>query len=74
VSATPRTDAETHEWHYGYQCMEKSQFGDWVGADFARALERELAEAHSTLREIILADSLNDARAIARAALQKVQS
>ena len=44
---TPRTDEETHEWHFGFQSMEPSKFGGWVDADFARALERELAEAEN---------------------------
>lgn len=43
LSPTPRTDAA--EEYCGGNCMGR----DWVSADFARALERELAEAVSRL-------------------------
>ena len=46
---TPLTDAETKEWHHSFQCMEKSEFGDWVLADHARDLERKLRKCRAVM-------------------------
>jgi len=47
---TPRTDEALHDWHYALRCMERSSYGDWVSADLARTLERELTAARDDLK------------------------
>lgn len=46
---TPRTDTETHGPTGPYHLMIPAQNGAFVKADFARTLERELAEANETI-------------------------
>lgn len=46
---TPITDADRHEWHYGFSSMEKSKFGEWVKADTCADLERQLSEARAEI-------------------------
>ena len=40
-SETPETDVNTHEWHHGFESMEKSTLGGWVDADLSRKMEKE---------------------------------
>lgn len=77
---TPITDADRHEWHYGFSSMEKSKFGEWVQADTCAALERQLAEARAEIeigRNLWRASSvcreLTEQRDRLAEALQKIQ-
>jgi hypothetical protein len=52
MSATPETDAATHDLSdYGSPVL--CSWGDWVDADFARKLERERDEAREQIKELI---------------------
>jgi hypothetical protein len=50
---TPRTDEIAYELHHTFSgaYMRKRADGEWVDADFARQLERDLAAANKALQE-----------------------
>ena len=51
---TPKTDKKTYELNYAYSgaSMRKIKDGEWVLADFARELERDLAAARAEVELI----------------------
>lgn len=55
MSDTPRTDAETMRDEYDHVDTEFGAFApsDTVSADFARQLERELAEVTKQLHHVV---------------------
>ena len=53
MSDTPRTDSECKEIHGDAYMRSVPDHGDYVDADFARQLERELNEAKHRIRTLI---------------------
>lgn len=61
MNDTPRTDSKLHaiatepetDYQHAYSFMERNTDGEWVPADFARGLEREIAILRASLSSLL---------------------